>query len=109
MVFGSLHIEFKKCGQSKCRCQGGLLHGPYVYRRWREGGLQRKAYVPMKRLGEVLLEIERQRGAAPRPAPPHIWIWRRPRIRASRRCLSRRIIEQARDLRLSLGERSGER
>jgi Family of unknown function (DUF6788) len=64
---GSLHLEFKKCGRPRCRCQLGLLHGPYVYRHWREGGRQRKAYVPMHRLGEVLLALEQLRAAAPRP------------------------------------------
>ena len=64
---GSLHLEFKKCGRPNCRCQRGLLHGPYLYRHRREGGRQRKAYVPMKRLGEVVLAMERQRAAAVRP------------------------------------------
>jgi hypothetical protein len=65
---GSLHIEFKTCGRPNCRCRRGVLHGPYIYRHWREGGRQRKKYVPMNRLGAVLLEIERQRAAAIRPA-----------------------------------------
>jgi hypothetical protein len=67
-VFGSVHLEFKRCGRPNCRCRRGLLHGPYLYRHWREDGCQRKAYVPMKRLSEVLLEIERQRAADVRPA-----------------------------------------
>ncbi len=41
--------------------------GPYLYRHWREGSRQRKAYVPMKQLSEVLLEIKRQVAAAVRP------------------------------------------
>jgi len=67
MVVGSLHLEFKRCGRARCRCRRGFLHGPYVYGRWREDGRQRKAYVPMKRLSEVLLNIENQRAAALRP------------------------------------------
>ncbi|MGO8842723.1 MAG: DUF6788 family protein [Methyloceanibacter sp.] len=67
MAVGSLHLEFKRCGRPQCRCRRGLLHGPYVYRHWREAGRQRKVYVPMKRLGDVLLEIERQQTAAIRP------------------------------------------
>jgi hypothetical protein len=59
MVVGSLHLEFKRCGRARCRCRRGFLHGPYVYRRWREDGRQRKAYVPMKRLSEVLLNTLR--------------------------------------------------
>jgi hypothetical protein len=64
---GSVHLEFKRCGQPNCRCRRGLPHGPYVYRHWREGGRQRKEYVPMKRLSDVVLEIERQRTEAARP------------------------------------------
>lgn len=67
MVVGSLHLEFKTCGRPNCCCRRGLLHGPYLFRHWRERGRQRKAYVPMKRLSEVLLEIERQRAGAARP------------------------------------------
>jgi hypothetical protein len=65
---GSLHLEFKRCGRPNCRCARGLLHGPYVYRHWREQGRQKKEYVPMSRLSAVVLEMERQRAEAARPA-----------------------------------------
>jgi hypothetical protein len=65
---GSLHLEFKKCGRANCRCQRGLLHGPYLYRHWREHGRQKKESVPMRRLSEVLLKMEEQRAEAGRPA-----------------------------------------
>jgi hypothetical protein len=65
---GSLHLEFKRCGRPQCRCQRGSLHGPYAYRHWREAGRQRKVYVPMKQLGEIVLEMEEYRAAAARPA-----------------------------------------
>jgi hypothetical protein len=65
---GSLHLEFKKCGRPNCRCQHGLLHGPYLYRHWREDGRQTKEFVPMRRLSEVLLEMEHQRAGAGRQA-----------------------------------------
>lgn len=64
---GSLHIEFKRCGRPNCRCRLGLLHGPYLSWHWREAGRQRKHYVPMRRLAEVLNEIERRRAEAVRP------------------------------------------
>lgn len=64
---GSLHLEFKKCGRENCRCQSGILHGPYIYRHWREHGRQRKAYVPMRDLAGVILEIEQARHQAIRP------------------------------------------
>jgi len=65
---GSLHLGFVKCGRPNCRCRNGLLHGPYLYRHWRENGRQRKAYVAMRRLMEVLLEMEEHRAKAARPA-----------------------------------------
>jgi hypothetical protein len=68
MPVGSLHLEFKRCGRPNCRCRRGLLHGPYLYRHRREGGRQMKEYIPMKRLSDVTLEIERQRAEAKRPA-----------------------------------------
>ena len=64
---GSLHLEFKRCGRPNCRCARGVLHGPYFYRHWREEGRQKKEYIPMRRLGEVVLEMERQRDEAVRP------------------------------------------
>ena len=67
-AIGSVHLEFKRCGRPNCRCRFGLFHGPYVYRHWREGGRQRKEYVPMDRLSDVLLDMERQRADAARPA-----------------------------------------
>jgi uncharacterized protein DUF6788 len=56
---GSLQAAYKRCGRSNCRCAGGTLHGPYWYRHWRDGGRQRKAYVPMKELQRVADAIER--------------------------------------------------
>ena len=64
---GSLHLEFKRCGRPNCRCARGLLHGPYVYRHRRENGRQKKEYVPMLRLSEVALEMERERAETVRP------------------------------------------
>src|SRR5690242_2086777 len=61
MAVGSLHLEFKKCGRANCRCQRGFLHGPYVYRHRRQQRRQKKEYVPMRRLSEVSLEMERER------------------------------------------------
>ena len=45
-----------RCGKPACRCARGELHGPYLYRRWREGGRQRRAYVRPD-------EVERVRAA----------------------------------------------
>lgn len=50
---GSLHAESRRCGKPSCRCASGEPHGPYFYRRWREGTRQRKEYVPQHRLTAV--------------------------------------------------------
>jgi hypothetical protein len=71
IAVGSLHLEFKKCGRAGCRCQRGLLHGPYLYRHWRKGSRQKKEFVPMTRLSEVLAEMERQRAEVGGPA--EVW------------------------------------
>jgi hypothetical protein len=44
---GSLHPERKRCNRPNCRCAAGgdALHGPYLSRRWREGGRLRREYV----------------------------------------------------------------
>lgn len=65
---GSLHIQYHRCGSPKCRCKDGLLHGPYLYRRWRENGCQRKQYIPISRMLEVLTDIQASRAARPRPS-----------------------------------------
>jgi hypothetical protein len=62
---GSVHIEFRRCGRPNCHCRAGRLHGPYFVRRWREGGRQRKAYVPRAQVATALLAIESRRAAFP--------------------------------------------
>lgn len=52
---GSLHLEYRTCGRPNCRCQAGHLHGPYTVRRWREGGRQRKQYVPASNIAGALI------------------------------------------------------
>jgi hypothetical protein len=56
---GSVHIEWKRCNRSWCRCSNGVhLHGPYFYRRWRENGQQKKVYVTVRELREVIQAVE---------------------------------------------------
>jgi hypothetical protein len=62
---GSVHLEWKRCGKANCRCRLGRMHGPYYVRRWREGGRQRKAYVPAIELAVTLLAIEAFREVFP--------------------------------------------
>ena len=64
-VRGSLHLERKRCGRPNCRCARGQLHGPYWYRRWREGGRQRKGYVSKGALEHVQAAIELRRQLQP--------------------------------------------
>ncbi len=42
---GSIHLEYRRCGKSNCRCAAGRPHGPYYVRRWWSDNGQRKAYV----------------------------------------------------------------
>ena len=65
---GSLHLQFHRCGDPKCRCKDGFFHGPYLYRRWRENGRQRKEYIPMSRMSEVLAALQAARNTRPRPS-----------------------------------------
>jgi hypothetical protein len=51
---GALVPEYKRCGKPNCRCAKGRLHGPYLYRRWRDAaGVQRKQYVPRSQADAV--------------------------------------------------------
>ena len=60
LLKGSLHLETKRCGKPNCRCARGYLHGPFFYRRWRQGGRQKKAYVPRENVAGVLGAIARR-------------------------------------------------
>ena len=62
---GSLHAELRRCGKPACRCAGGHLHGPYVYRRWREGGRQRRRYVRPEDLARVKAGLDAWRRLHP--------------------------------------------
>jgi hypothetical protein len=64
---GSLHEEWKRCGTPGCQCARGHLHGPYVSRRWREGGRQRRAYVPRSRVAEVRAAVAEWHQFRPAP------------------------------------------
>jgi hypothetical protein len=44
-ISGVVRAEWVRCGKPTCRCSTGSRHGPYLYRRWRENGRQRRAYV----------------------------------------------------------------
>jgi hypothetical protein len=67
----SAHLEAKACGKPGCRCARGELHGPYLTLRWREGGRQRRRYVPLRLVLAVRKELERRRG------DPAYWSTRR--------------------------------
>ena len=42
---GVLRAELVRCGKPMCHCARGERHGPYLYRRWRDEGRQRRQYV----------------------------------------------------------------
>ncbi len=69
---GSLQAEHKRCGRPNCHCATGPGHGPYLYRRWREGARQRRQYV---RPGDV--ESVRAALAERRRLHPPAWSARR--------------------------------
>jgi hypothetical protein len=50
---GAICAQYVRCGNPRCRCRRGELHGPYHYRLWREGGRVRKAYVKPSELESV--------------------------------------------------------
>ena len=62
---GSLQPELKRCGKDRCRCAHGELHGPYWYRRWREGGQQHKKYIAPDELETVLMALAHWRRLHP--------------------------------------------
>ena len=69
---GVLCAELVQCGKPSCRCStGGRKHGPYLYRRWREDGRQRRAYVRPNDRQQVELAI-----AAWRRLHPPAWALR---------------------------------
>ena len=58
---GSVQLQWKRCGSINCRCSRGHLHGPYAALMWREGGHQKKRYVRLKVLPEIVDEIQREK------------------------------------------------
>ena len=58
---GVVRPQWVTCGRSNCRCRRGLLHGPYYYRFWREGGRLRKQYVKAVHLDRIRAACEARR------------------------------------------------
>jgi hypothetical protein len=50
---GSVHPQWVTCGNPRCKCARGELHGPYWYRFWYEDGKLRKGYVKLQDLLDV--------------------------------------------------------
>jgi hypothetical protein len=42
-----------RCGNPRCRCTTGEPHGPYHALYWRDGGMQRRRYVPQSEVETV--------------------------------------------------------
>ena len=53
MLPAAVCAQYVRCGKSNCKCASGLLHGPYHYCFWREGGKLKKAYVRKADVAEV--------------------------------------------------------
>src|SRR5438552_1243775 len=67
-IAGTRHQQWVRCGRENCRCANGDLHGPYLYRFYREGGRLRKAYVKRADVAAVMAacrarqdELQRER------------------------------------------------
>lgn len=57
-IQGEVCSQFIRCGKDGCRCQKGVLHGPYYYRIWREGSKVHKAYVKASDVQAVRAQCE---------------------------------------------------
>jgi len=53
MLPGAVVAQYVRCGKAGCRCADGTLHGPYLYRFWREAGRLKKRYVPQSEADPV--------------------------------------------------------
>ncbi len=52
-----------RCGKPTCRCTTGEGHGPYWYLYWRQGGVQRRRYVPAIEVAAVRAVVAGRRAA----------------------------------------------
>jgi hypothetical protein len=50
---GSIVKEMIKCGKRGCKCQTGVLHGPYAYLHFYSAGKVKRKYLS-KALGELM-------------------------------------------------------
>jgi hypothetical protein len=53
MLPGVVCWQWIRCGRAGCRCAKGSLHGPYVYRFFRQGNRLRKVYVRKANVDQV--------------------------------------------------------
>src|SRR5262249_37439810 len=63
ILLGVVLLQWVRCGRPNCCCARGLLHGPYHYRFYREGGRLRKRYVKRSELEEVRAQCDARRRA----------------------------------------------
>ena len=62
---GVVRAEWVRCGKPTCQCARGERHGPYLYRRWREGGRQRRCYVKPAAAVQVAAALDEWRRLHP--------------------------------------------
>ena len=60
----SFRTKMNRCGNRRCRCSRGELHGPYWYAYWKEGGKRRQAYIGVT----LPPDLARLVGAGPPPS-----------------------------------------
>ncbi len=61
MLPGAVVRQFIRCGNAQCKCARGELHGPYFYRKWRDGSRQHKQYIRPDELEAVMAACAAER------------------------------------------------
>jgi hypothetical protein len=61
MLAGAVIAQYVRCGKAGCRCARGQLHGPYLYRKWREGSRQHKSYIKPQDVAAVQAACQAER------------------------------------------------
>jgi hypothetical protein len=67
-------FQYVRCGREWCHCmKGGSLHGPYLYRFWREEGRLRKRYLRRATVTELHEQAARRQHRQERQAARIQW------------------------------------
>jgi hypothetical protein len=56
LLYGSVVKKYKACGKGGCRCTKGLLHGPFYYLTYKDGGKTKMIFIK-KNLWETAIKL----------------------------------------------------